>query len=212
MDASAQYVRTERANGRFMKTRFVSSPPNGGAALWIVLAIPVVLALGLALGVASFLQQSTDTRALRECLLGKQQLAWRDRIVVNAGPVTFGVARLVSRFLDLPQEARAGVASLRGAEVGVFRGGIVSPEDRSAAMAKADETMVKRGWSRVVAVQNGRESVMVYVRDKGLGANTLVCCAVVCNERELVIVRVKSEPEPLLKLAAAKIHSETRQQ
>jgi hypothetical protein len=122
--------------------------------------------------------------------------------------MTFGAVRLVSRFIDLPQEARAGVASLRGAEVGVFRGGSVAPEDRPAALAKADDLMVKRGWTRVVGVQGRPETVMIYVREKGLGQNNLVCCVVVWNEDELVVVKVKSDPEPLLKLAAEKIRAE----
>ena len=196
----------------FVQTPSPASPRNHGGTLLIVLAMVAAAVAALGLGAASFLQQSRDTRALRACLLGGQKLAWRDRIVVNAGPVTFGAIRLVSRFLDLPQEARAGVASLRGAEVGVFRGGHVAPEDRSAALTKAGETMVKRGWSRVVAVHNGRESVMVYVQEKGVGANNLVCCAVVWNENELVVVRVKSDPEPLLKLVGDKIRTESRLQ
>ena len=70
--------------------------------------------------------------------------------------------------------------------------------------------MVKRGWSKVVTVQNHRESVMVYVREKGLGEHNLVCCAVVWNEDELVVVKVKSDPEPLLKLVQEHILKETR--
>jgi hypothetical protein len=146
---------------------------------------------------------------LRECLLGKQQFDWGDRIVVNVGPVTLGAARFMSRFLEIPQEARAGFASLRGAEVGVFRGANVAPEDRPVALKTADESMVKRGWSRVVAVQGCRESVMVYVQEKGLGANNLVCCVVVWNENELVVVKVKSDPEPLLKLVQEHILKES---
>jgi len=191
-----------------MKTQPGHNTRIGGGALLIVLSLALALGLGLALAVASVLQQSRDTRALRDCLLGKQKLAWRDRIVVNTGPVTFGAVRLVSSFIELPQEARVGVASLRGAEVGVFRGGSVAPESRPAALAKADELMVKRGWTRVVGVQGRPETVMVYVREKGLGENNLVCCVVVWNENELVIVKVKSDPEPLLRLAAEKIRTE----
>jgi len=192
-----------------MKTHPFRETRCFGGTLLIVLSLLMALGLGLALGVASFLQQSTDTRALRECLLGKKKFDWGDRIVVNAGPVTFGAARLVSGFFDLPQEARAGFASLRGAEVGVFRGANVAPEDRPAALKRADESMVRRGWARVVAVQSRRESVLVYVREKGLGENNLVCCAAVWNENELVVVKVKSDPEPLLKLVEEQIRKES---
>ena len=196
----------------FIQTRNSASPREHGGTFLIVLAMVSAVVAALGLGAASFLQQSRDTRALRACLLGGQKLAWQNRIVINAGPVTFAAVRLVSRFLDLPQEARAGVASLRGAEVGVFRGGHVAPEDRPAALAKAEETMLKRGWSRVVAVHDRRESVTVYVQERGAGANNLVCCAVIWNENELVVVRVKSDPEPLLKLVGDKLRRESRLQ
>ena len=68
--------------------------------------------------------------------------------------------------------------------------------------------MAKRGWSQVVTVQSRRETVMVYVREKGLGPNSLACCAVVWNENELVIVRAKSNPEPLLELVSKQIRTE----
>jgi hypothetical protein len=183
---------------------------NRGGTLLIVVSLVTALALGLGLGIASLLCQGRDTRALRACLLGEQKLAWRDRIIVNGGPLMFGAIRLVSRCLDLPPEARAGVASLRGAEVGVFRNCQVAPEDRPAALIKANETMVRRGWSRVVAVQSHGDSVVVYVREKGLGPRNLTCCVVVWNENELVVVQVKSEPEPLLKMVTERLHAENR--
>ena len=72
--------------------------------------------------------------------------------------------------------------------------------------------MLKRGWSRVVAVHDSRESVTVYVQERAVGANNLVCCAVVWNENELVVVRVKSDPEPLLELVGDKIRTGSRLQ
>jgi hypothetical protein len=51
---------------------------------------------------------------------------------------------------------------------------------------------------------------VVYVREKGLGPRNLTCCVVVWNENELVVVQVKSEPEPLLKMVTERLHAENR--
>ena len=171
-------------------------------ALVVVFAIYGVATLGVVQAI-SFFRVSSDSRALRECIIGADAPSWHKKAEVSPGVVSLGLARLGLSFVEgIPQEARTALQALRGAEVGVYErsvGGDMGP--RSSMLAAADRAMAARGWERVVGVVERRDVVLVYVpRDLRAGRQARVCVAVI-NERNLVVAMARANLAPLLRLA-----------
>jgi hypothetical protein len=76
------------------------------------------------------------------------------------------------------------------------------PPHRAAMLASADSAMTARGWERVVGVIDGRDLVAVYF-PKDFSVHRLKCCVLVIDGKEMVLVSVQGNPEPLLQYALA---------
>src|SRR5260221_3706970 len=85
--------------------------------LCAVAPIPVLLVIG----VLSFFQLSGETSALRASALETLPRTWNSKVAVHVGFFTTGLVRFGSRFFKLPPEAQAGIASLPGSEVNVYK-------------------------------------------------------------------------------------------
>src|SRR5579859_2021465 len=170
--------------------------------LWGLLATPLLLLLLVGAGVASFFYLGSDARALRNGLMKSSGVEWRQQIALNVGHLTLGAVRAGLSCARLGPEARAAVQSVRSAEVGVYQlaSGTPSP-DRVAMLAAADSAMTIRGWERVVSVMDGRNLVAVYLSGKNISVNRLKCCVLVFDGKEMVLVSIQGNPEPLLKYA-----------
>ena len=170
--------------------------------LWGLLATPLLLLLLVGAGVASFFYLGSDARALRNGLMKSSGVEWRQRIALNAGLLTLDAVRAGLSCARLDPGARAAVQSVRSAEVGVYQlaSGTPSP-DRVAMLAAADSAMTIRGWERVVSVMDGRNLVAVYLSEKNISVNRLKCCVLVFDGKEMVLVSIQGNPEPLLKYA-----------
>jgi len=68
-------------------------------------------------------------------------------------------------------------------------------------LTAADSAMTIRGWERVVGVMDGHNLVAVYLPGKNISVHRLKCCALVFDGKEMVLVSVQSNPEPLLRYA-----------
>jgi hypothetical protein len=79
-------------------------------------------------------------------------------------------------------------------------------------LAAADSAMTVRGWERVIRVIDGHNLVAVYVPGKNISAHHLKCCVLVLNGKEMVLVSVQGNPEPLLRYAfdQANLHAQAR--
>jgi len=79
-------------------------------------------------------------------------------------------------------------------------------------LAGADSTMTARGWERVVGVMNSHNLVAVYVPERNISAHRLKCCVLVLDGKEMVLVSVQGNPEPLLTYALdqANFHFQAR--
>ncbi len=167
-----------------------------------VIVSPSVLFLCCTLGVASLFRLSSETAALRRSLVSEVEGTWNTKIAVRIGWVTAGVVRLASHLVSLPEEPRALLKTVRGAEVGVYELGqgpdVCNPR---AMLAAADKAMARRGWERVVCVAQGRELVLVYMPGKGLSPRHTRCCISVWDGHQLVVGGVRGNVEPLLELA-----------
>ncbi len=172
--------------------------------LWAFLVTPLLLLALLAAGVASCFRLSSDARALRNGLIKASGVEWRQQIAVNAGYLTLGAVRAGLSFVKLDPGARAALKSVRTAGVGVYQLPSGAPRpDRAAMLAAADSTMTARGWERVVGVLDGKDLVAIYLPGKSVSVHHLKCCVMVFDGKEMVLVSVQGNPEPLLTYALA---------
>jgi len=153
---------------------------------------------------------SSSTRTLRDCVMAAAGEGWVAEIELGVGPLTFGLARGGARFVELPDEARIVLRSMRGADVGIYRYfGVERPKAGAELLPSVNQKMVERGWERLVAVMDGRETVAVYVPADLDARDQLRLCVLVVDESEMVIVSARGNPEPLIRLALEKAREST---
>jgi hypothetical protein len=170
--------------------------------LWGLLATPLLLLLLVGAGVASFFFLGSDTRALRNGLMKSSGVEWRQQIALNAGCLTLDAVRAGLSHARLDPGARAALQSVRSAEVGVYQLAAGTPTpDHAAMLAAADSAMTGRGWERVVGVMDGHNLVAVYLPEKNISTDNLKCCVLAFDGKEMVLVSVQGNPEPLLRYA-----------
>jgi hypothetical protein len=168
---------------------------------WVGLALLLFpfVALGvIALGAASYLHLSSDTRALRNGLMKASGVEWRQNIVLNIGSTTLSLVRAGLSLAPLDAQARAAVQTLRSVEVGIYEltpG--TKPPDCAAMLAAADTVLNARGWERVVGVLDGEELVSVYVPGTAIAARQVKCCVLVFDGKQMVLVSARADVEPL---------------
>jgi hypothetical protein len=171
--------------------------------LFIVLAMPMACALG----VASFFYLSSPVRALRSAVVESVPGQWHERFRINAGYFTCALARCASGFIKLPAEARAGIDSVRGAEVSISHlnepGGAA---DFAALMAKADKSMGRRHWQRIVGVVQDKQFVAIYAPGDLRSFKNTSCCVVVLNDKDLVVVSARANLTSMLDIIQQRIH------
>ncbi len=159
-------------------------------------------------GVASFFHLSADTAALETSVIHSVPVRCDKKIALHAGFLTAGLARTVSRFLDLPPEAHAAFEAFRGAEVAIYdvQSGFVDTNP-AAVMAAADKTMVARGWSRLAGVVDEGQLVCVYLPAKRVSSSRMRCSVLVLNREQLVLVSARADLDPLLDIARRELKS-----
>jgi hypothetical protein len=168
--------------------------------------ITAVCFIALAAAVLNAITLTRDAAALRNGLLDTVNAHAGTRVQVSAGPLLLGTARIVTSFIsEIPEEARLGLRAVRKASVGVYE----IPRESLAAnharmMRVADERMVRRGWSRGVAVNDHDNLVLIYLPKNGGGGRTQHICLAVCDDDKLVVVAGTIATEPLAKLIAEK--------
>ncbi len=173
---------------------------------WIVgLFLAPVVAVGAM--VASVIHLNSDAARLRDQILAASGGGWHARVQLNVSRVIVGAVRSGLSFVpDLPDEARQALQAVRSASVGVYE------QDADAATARAgdfwrqaDENMLRHGWTRVVGVVDGRDTVLIYVPDGSARGKPSRICLAVCNDRNLVVVSAAIRPDVLVDLARGEI-------
>jgi len=196
-------VRFGGGHGRPQDVVIDRETPMRNLRLWRGAA---VVLLSVSLVTTGCFRPSGSTRALRDCVLAEAGEGWAAEVELGVGPLTFGLARNGSRFLELPDEVRTLLGSMRAADVGVYRYyGVERPKSGSELLRAADRGLSQGGWERMIAVLDGRETVGLYVPDQLDPGGQLRLCVLVVSESELVIVSARGKPEPLIQLALEKV-------
>src|SRR5436305_1274352 len=185
-----------------MSTNQSAAAPSGIRILAIVLcglaAVPVVLAFG----VISWFRLSGDAAALRATALEALPGKWENKVTLHPGFFTTGLVRTVAPFFKLPPEAQAAIASLRGAEVAVYKNTQATGDwvNTGALLARADQAMAARRWDRVVGVSREDELVAVYTPRRGVVGNSVRCCVLVLHRNDLVVAGASGKIDPLIEI------------
>lgn len=164
------------------------------------LTLAVLLLAGGTVGCS---KMASDATVLKNGLTGARPDDWDHEFALGVGPLTLSLARAVTAFFELDPEPRALLHAVRAAEVGVYRHKREGRDlDLPAMCRAADETMIDRGWERLLTVVNQGELVAVYVPSHLDSPRDLRVCLAVLDGPQLVVVAARSDLEPLLKLAS----------
>jgi len=187
----------------------VSPEPKSRRRLgwWILLGLGLFLtpfAL-LGVGILSMIRLDHDAAVLKSEVMAASDADWHTKVQVSAGWMTLGTVRTALRFIEHEHmdEARLALRAVRRASVGVYECyGRKAPIADGQLLKRIDESMRRRGWSRLVGVAEGRETVMVYASDDISSGNRIDLCIAVIDGNELVVVSTNVDAAPLTELVA----------
>lgn len=144
-----------------------------------------------------------DAAALRNEIVASLESGSTTTVQVSAGPLLLSLVRGGMHFVDdVPEEARAALQAVRKASVGVYTIDAGEHSRRAEEIfASAETTMARRGWTRVVAVNDGDTQVLVFAPVNSEWTGTQKVCVAVCDEDKLIVVSGTIRPEPLMEIA-----------
>jgi hypothetical protein len=146
---------------------------------------------------------SSETRALRDVGLEFGAEGADEKIELGVGFFTVGLAKLGTRFVEMPPEARSILGSVKGVECSVYE---ISgrTQDLAEVLTRADEAMDKQGCERVVGVVDEEQLVAVYV-PRGVHSHRKMSMSVmVLTQRELICATARGDLESVVQMAFAK--------
>ena len=168
-----------------------------GLLLWMGASVLVAGAF-----VASFFLLDSNASMIRRQVMSASGRDWDTKVQVSVRPVAMAMTRLALRFVpEVPDEAHLALRAVRSASVGVYelpRG--ERAEFTGAWLADADARMANRGFTRLVRVNQSKESVAVYIPEDCDESDLLKLCVAVCTGQELIVVSAETALEPLVEL------------
>ncbi|HWA85353.1 MAG TPA: hypothetical protein VG710_03960 [Opitutus sp.] len=188
-----------------MPTSPASSSEPRRHSIWRWLLIGMALCVVLAaIAIVNLITLGRDAVALRKQVFAALDVPATTRVQVNVGPVLLTTVRTGLHFIkSAPPEARQALAAVRAASVGVYAlRAPVAAGKRAAMFAAADAVMNRRGWIRIVGVNDHEDTVLVYTPAKAEWGHTQRVCLAVCSGDELVVVAATANTDALAELAA----------
>jgi len=177
-----------------MNAESVPSKPRRRWLRWffILTGLCLVPWLVLAAVVASYLTLDHDAAVLRREFMVATGEGWNTKVQMSLGKSTIDAVRAGLTFVrehGQVADARLALAAIRRASVGVYeRRDGTAGGDRVQLFAHTDEAMARRGWARLVGVNDGKDLVLVYgPQNMNLDQEIPVCLAVLSG-REMVVV------------------------
>ncbi len=178
-----------------MNTGPTSSIPRRHPWRWLLLGSLAFLLLAAG-GAYQILSLRGEAAALRRELLQDTDDSITRVQLSLEGPV-LSLLRFGLSFASLPADARDALESVRRVSVGVYETEGEPP--RATVIQRTDTAMARRGYTRLVGVADGEDTVLVYapeVADEG----DLEVCVAACERSQVVIASVRLEAEPLANL------------
>ena len=162
----------------------------------------VVLGVVL-LGATGCFRVSSETRALRDVGLEFAGEGAEEKIELGVGFFTVGLAKLGTRFVDMPPEAKTILGSVKGVECSVYElsGG---KQNFAEVLARADKVMSKRDTDRVVGIVDGEQLIAVYVPRDADSIRKMSMSVLVLTKRELICATARGDLDAVMELAYAK--------
>lgn len=162
-----------------------------------------VIAVALLLGTTGCFRVGSETRALRDVALEFGAEGAEEKVELGVGFFTVGLAKLGTRFVEVPPEVKEILGSVDGVECSVYelRG---RQGDPGQLLAEADKAMRNLGCDRVVGVIDGEQFVAVYVPENMNSHRNMSLSVMVLTKRELICATARGDLEPVLQLVYGK--------
>ncbi len=165
-------------------------------------------ALLLPLTTTGCFRVSSETQALRDAALNTGFGRANEKVQVGVGFVTVALAKLATRYIDMPPEARTALSSLKQAECAVYE-----LHDRRQSFAsiltETDKAMESRGCERLIGVIQERQLLAVYVPHDMNSAHDVKASVLVLNGKQLVCVTARADARDLVQLALQHVHEQS---
>jgi len=194
-----------------METPPILSPaPRRRIWPWVLAAGVICLTPFVVLGVAamSVLTLKRDAAVLRSHVMDATHCGWSTKVQLSVPNVVLGAVRTgmsLVKCSDAPEfdDARLALKAVKGVSVGVYHiKGAEHPDwSREELFAETDEAMQRRGWTRMVGVADGRDTVLVYVPKNMDAGDPVDICLAVVSGRELVVCSTTVDFDQIAKLA-----------
>ena len=168
---------------------------------WVLIFFAAGLTV-MAVEGASIFFLARDARDLRSAIVDATEWDARREVQFSVGPGLLAVGRVATRWIeDIPDEARSVLKSLRSVSVGVYTlERSPTSEERVAMIESTDRRLLEEGWHRVVGVNDGNDTVLVYLIDEDDLEEDIEMCVAVCDGQDLVLVSARGLTEPLLEI------------
>jgi len=169
--------------------------------LWVGLLVAGSLTVLAGAAVYTF-TLDRDARVLRRSITESLGTKIESNIEVRVGEPLVAATRLGIRWChDNPEEARVALSALRSASVGVYHVRRPSAAERAAVLIRAQATMERSGWSRVVSVNDHDTTVLVYAPDMMRTTGTQRVCVAVIDGDRLIVASARGDVAKLAELA-----------
>lgn len=167
---------------------------------WVLAAI-LAPWLFLAAVVWSFVTPTRLISAVHDEVASASRRQWHTRVQLDVGGGTLACIRtgmaLVRGNPDVVK-ARAALAAVKHASVGVYFTPDAAEGSTTDVMAGVDRDMARRGWTRIVGVVDGRQTVRMYAPDDAAMLRQI--CVAVLDGEQFVVVQAEIDADALARL------------
>lgn len=178
-------------------------PARERRRLWVfVLGGLFGVVLLAAVGIYNLVTLTSEAATLRRAVFAASASPPDLKIQGSVGSIVLGAAGVVLRFIpDVPAEARQALAAIDSVSVGLYEFREASTGgNRLAMVARIDEMMLRRGWTRLVVVSQRKETVVVYAPAEDLSERRVRICLAFWDGRELAIASARINAQSLAEL------------
>jgi len=178
---------------------------RGGILKFFLLLMMIGLVFVVSVGAMIYasVRPGNDFRAVQNIVLDELPQKPNIRVSVRAPELLVSLARFGLSFVDdIDDEARQAIRAVHGGQVGVFQ--LPNPVPRAGKlqiMKRVDESMSQNEWTRVAAVVDRDQMVLVYAPEDLNNPGVVEVLTLVLNNNELVIVSVKGDLRPIYEIA-----------